>query len=425
MLVYESILHLNIEPESFYRNAFQTMEPDQLIAKTNAINFIISDTGLFPDALCNHYNQELLFSDRLCAILKKEVGAHLLFSPAHLFDTKLKPVTGYQAVKIKRRVACLDLKESGVKYKKDSFMIREIARHVIDPGKIPVDAKIFRLAEEESYILIKESLFNALKDKEITGVFFDLVAFNKKYKPISKRGMGAWFRKNFDERGDAWLERLVSAHDISLIAQSFPTNLDVEMPFSDSIIALAAAEVVAAMKGNRARIHPAALPYVERCKHQLTYALVETAIDVVENVEKWSAIQAAADTPKRNHPWHARLHDLLKRLKAPANTALEWVPPENMEGLVSTLPPIVSHSLFVGNLSANATNQNLLTLFSQAGKVLQAKVGTAPDGRTRHGYVQMESDEQVITAINRFDDFVYGGRELTVTAVRKEGNLPW
>jgi RNA recognition motif-containing protein len=76
--------------------------------------------------------------------------------------------------------------------------------------------------------------------------------------------------------------------------------------------------------------------------------------------------------------------------------------------------------LYVGNLSFQTTEDDLLDLFSQAGNVASASLVTDRDtGRSRgFAFVEMASKEEGEAAINQFNGVEIGGRALTVNEAR-------
>lgn len=77
--------------------------------------------------------------------------------------------------------------------------------------------------------------------------------------------------------------------------------------------------------------------------------------------------------------------------------------------------------LFVGNLSFNTTNDDLQSLFAQAGTVESATVVTdRATGRSRgFGFVEMSSDSEAQQAINSFNGRDVGGRTINVSEARE------
>ncbi len=76
--------------------------------------------------------------------------------------------------------------------------------------------------------------------------------------------------------------------------------------------------------------------------------------------------------------------------------------------------------LYVGNLSFQTSEDDLLDLFSQAGNVASASLVTDRDtGRSRgFAFVEMASKEEGEAAINQFNGQEVGGRALTVNEAR-------
>ena len=81
---------------------------------------------------------------------------------------------------------------------------------------------------------------------------------------------------------------------------------------------------------------------------------------------------------------------------------------------------IVVMKLFVGNLSWDATPADLEALFGEIGAVASANIITDREsGRSRgFGFVEMENDSEARTAIERFHDYEFMGRPLTVNEAR-------
>jgi RNA recognition motif-containing protein len=76
--------------------------------------------------------------------------------------------------------------------------------------------------------------------------------------------------------------------------------------------------------------------------------------------------------------------------------------------------------LYVGNMSYDTTEGELMDLFSGAGSVTDAALMIDRDtGRSRgFAFVTMSSDDEAQEAIRRFNGFELGGRELTVNEAR-------
>ncbi len=72
--------------------------------------------------------------------------------------------------------------------------------------------------------------------------------------------------------------------------------------------------------------------------------------------------------------------------------------------------------LYVGNLPYSTTDDDLRSLFSQAGTVEEATVMSERDtGRSRgFGFVEMATDADAENAVRMFDGYTMDGRQLRV-----------
>jgi len=72
--------------------------------------------------------------------------------------------------------------------------------------------------------------------------------------------------------------------------------------------------------------------------------------------------------------------------------------------------------IFVAKLDYGETSENLQTVFEEHGAVMSAVVITDRDtGRSKgFGFVEMESDEDAMNAINQLDGSSLKGREIVV-----------
>lgn len=82
--------------------------------------------------------------------------------------------------------------------------------------------------------------------------------------------------------------------------------------------------------------------------------------------------------------------------------------------------------LFVGKLSFNTTDQSLLELFSQYGKVVSANVATDRDSNRSKGFgfVEMENQEDAQKAINALDGQSFEDRIIVVNIARPREDRP-
>jgi cold-inducible RNA-binding protein len=82
----------------------------------------------------------------------------------------------------------------------------------------------------------------------------------------------------------------------------------------------------------------------------------------------------------------------------------------------------MSRKLYVGNLSYETTENDLQTLFSEAGSVETVRVmRDMATGRARgFAFVEMASDGEAQTAISQINEKQFGGRTLTVNEARPQ-----
>lgn len=80
----------------------------------------------------------------------------------------------------------------------------------------------------------------------------------------------------------------------------------------------------------------------------------------------------------------------------------------------------MAKKLYVGNMSYDTTQEQIRTLFAEAGEVAEVNLITDRDtGRPKgFGFVEMSTDEGAIEAIKRFNGKVVGDRTLTVNEAR-------
>src|SRR6266404_459577 len=80
----------------------------------------------------------------------------------------------------------------------------------------------------------------------------------------------------------------------------------------------------------------------------------------------------------------------------------------------------MSKNIYVGNLAWGVTNEDLLELFGQYGKVLQAQViSDRETGRSRgFGFVEMENDQEAENAIQALNGANHNNRPLTVNVAK-------
>lgn len=80
----------------------------------------------------------------------------------------------------------------------------------------------------------------------------------------------------------------------------------------------------------------------------------------------------------------------------------------------------MNNKLFVGNLSWNLTEGTLEQLFAEHGKVLSVAIPTDRDTGRKRGFafVEMETEEEAETAIQRLNGKDVDGRQLAVNAAK-------
>ena len=80
----------------------------------------------------------------------------------------------------------------------------------------------------------------------------------------------------------------------------------------------------------------------------------------------------------------------------------------------------MAKNIYVGNLTWDATADDLLALFQSYGAVARAQVITDREtGRSRgFGFVEMDNDEEAQTAIDNLNGTPFRGRPLTVNEAR-------
>src|SRR5262249_45190762 len=80
----------------------------------------------------------------------------------------------------------------------------------------------------------------------------------------------------------------------------------------------------------------------------------------------------------------------------------------------------MAKNIYVGNLAWAVTNEDLLDLFGQHGKVVRAQViSDRETGRSRgFGFVEMENEAEAQKAIEALNNFSHNGRHLTVNIAK-------
>lgn len=78
--------------------------------------------------------------------------------------------------------------------------------------------------------------------------------------------------------------------------------------------------------------------------------------------------------------------------------------------------PGVKNKLYVGNLPFSVKDNDLADLFSSAGEIESAKINTDKmSGRSKgFGFVEMRDENDLQSAINKFDGYEFQGRQIKV-----------
>lgn len=86
----------------------------------------------------------------------------------------------------------------------------------------------------------------------------------------------------------------------------------------------------------------------------------------------------------------------------------------------------MAKKLYVGNLPYQATEDQLMELFSQVGEVVEVAIITDRDtGRSKgFGFVEMSTEEEAEEAIKRFNGYNLDRRTLTVNEARPREERP-
>ena len=76
--------------------------------------------------------------------------------------------------------------------------------------------------------------------------------------------------------------------------------------------------------------------------------------------------------------------------------------------------------LFVAGLPFSTKGDELITLFKEAGNVVAGTIiSDRQTGRSKgFGFVEMETEEEALLAIEKFNNYEFGGRNLIVSAAR-------
>ena len=81
--------------------------------------------------------------------------------------------------------------------------------------------------------------------------------------------------------------------------------------------------------------------------------------------------------------------------------------------------------MYVGNLNYAVTEKELNELFTEFGEVVDAKVITRPDGRSKgFGFVEMAEEDQAAAAIEKLNQSEFMERTMVVNEAREMEKRP-
>jgi hypothetical protein len=131
--------------------------------------------------------------------------------------------------------------------------------------------------------------------------------------------MGAWGHQTF-ENDDAldWVGELEEVEDVSILSEAFamiPDDTEEYVEETESTAALAAAEVVAALRGKPAAALPEEVVRWVGDRRRVKSGLVDEARRAVKRVLANSELRELwEDEPNHFESWKSSVEDLLKRL---------------------------------------------------------------------------------------------------------------
>jgi hypothetical protein len=131
----------------------------------------------------------LIVSEKLKAILEKEVPGEIEFLPIQVLDhQKNKIEARYYIANVLTVVLCMDYQKSVyVMSALDKTQVHHFKNLVLDNAKIPENTKIFRLGEETTLTLVRYDLIKVIIDSGCTGMsFIDIKDYGKQYRPVDR-----------------------------------------------------------------------------------------------------------------------------------------------------------------------------------------------------------------------------------------------
>jgi hypothetical protein len=131
--------------------------------------------------------------------------------------------------------------------------------------------------------------------------------------------MGAWAEGSFDndDAGD-WVWELEEAEDVSILEEAFSAIIDNEddLEAPDCSVAVAAAEVVAAMRQHPANNLPKEVQtFVSHVNNQPSESLITAALAALKRVRTKSELQELWDNGSNGENWRQAIAELESRLR--------------------------------------------------------------------------------------------------------------
>jgi hypothetical protein len=121
--------------------------------------------------LIGNVSRALIMSDKAIAALSEEgaLSSDMEIVPIKILDKRGRPVLkDYAIVNPLRKVDCLDVSRSDAAVLDDEVL--SLYSIQIHGDKVPDNARLFRLGEFPSYVLLRTDLLEALQDKGLQGL---------------------------------------------------------------------------------------------------------------------------------------------------------------------------------------------------------------------------------------------------------------
>ena len=131
--------------------------------------------------------------------------------------------------------------------------------------------------------------------------------------------MGAWAEGSFDnDDAGYWVWELEEAEDVSILEEAFSAIIDNEddLEAPDCSVAVAAAEVVAAMRQHPANNLPKEVQtFVSHVNNQPSESLITAALAALKRVRTKSELQELWDNGSNGENWRQAIAELESRLR--------------------------------------------------------------------------------------------------------------